>query len=468
MDSLQKKTVAFALYLLFGLFMWGLVNMIDRSDFSGWVDLLVVLVFAQIGIQFLLMKYLRIKVSSLIGFFLLLSYLFHFGHLLLLSTPFRNLQMGLFVIRIVGEDLFRIAITFCLYVMYSLFLGVILSADPAQASTTVTLDNLVEQRDLYMCKIIGNILIITGLPAFLYVTIKRVSAAIMGNYLAIFELRIPSYVNFMSTMLSVGICLAIIGYQNNIRISKGALFFGVSLQSLSMLSGSRGLAVIAVLLYIYIYYGIAEKIDLGKVLFLSLVAYVGLGFVSTLASIRDVGISLEAFYNEFHVFLTSKSPLLVAINEFGGTLLTPAVTIQSVPDRIKPAMGMSYLNSVLNLISVNLGPVRVESFVSLINIGAMGGSFIGELYYNFMGWGIFFSIIIGYIVSRISVKIQNALVQRKYMSIAYYLPFSIGLMWWIRDSFTYLVRISVVGGIFTFGLQFIIKSLLPVRNQDKV
>lgn len=90
----------------------------------------------------------------------------------------------------------------------------------------------------------------------------------------------------------------------------------------------------------------------------------------------------------------------------------------------------------------------------------MGGSYIAETYYNFLYSGLILAVIIGFIVTKVSNKIENIIFDKKYLTIDYYLTFFIGVLWWVRDSFYYLVKISLAGALLYFILQMLTKYLL--------
>ena len=462
MQVSKNKIFSIINYCIFGLLLYIIINIAQNKELQAWIDIVSVILGIMIIIQIIIMRKLQLNIISLIGFFLAFTYIFHFGNVILLSTALKEFELGRLVLRYVEEEVFRDAVMYCFYFIYLLFLGVIFAANHKR---NISLERNIntETFNLKVLKFIGWILFLIGIPAFLYVTYKEVYVAFTVDYKSTLKLQqdsIPSSVNFLSTMMNVGISLLLIGYKKNIQLAKIILLVGVLLQALSTLSGGRGLPTITIVLFIYIYHRFVKKFNISNVITFSFIAYIGLGFLSSIATIRDYGMNVEFLFETLITNLTSENIILLTLNEFGGTLLTPEIAMNSIPREVEPGYGLVYINAFLNLIGVNIGEVHINSFVDLINIGAMGGSYIAETYYNFLYSGLILAVIIGFIVTKVSNKIENIIFDKKYLTIGYYLTFFIGVLWWVRDSFYYLVKISLAGALLYFILQMLTKYLL--------
>ena len=66
----------------------------------------------------------------------------------------------------------------------------------------------------------------------------------------------------------------------------------------------------------------------------------------------------------------------------------------------------------------------------------LGGSYIGELYFNFGWFGILFAIFIGMFVGWTSAKVESAIVQKKWIQLGPYMVLFYSLLWWVRDYFS--------------------------------
>lgn len=457
----KKKIFSFIIYGIFGLLIFSSTILIRDNSLQNWIDIISVILLTLIFIQYFIMKKLNLGIFSFIGIFLMFTYLFHFGNVILLSSPLKSIGLGSFVVNVVGPEYFKDAVIYCLYFVYILFWGVIF-ATKSKNVKKFYLNEEIEASNLMMSRFLGKVLFIFGVPVFLYISFSKLNASFTGDYLDTFEVQqsIPSFLNFLSTMMNVGICLLLIGYKNNLRVARGILLISIFLQIISMFSGSRGIAVIAIVLYLFVYIKIVNKVKLKNIITYLVIGYIGLALISSIRSIRDFGMDLGKIIEEFIVKLTNENLLLTTLNEFGGTLLTPAVAIQSVPNNVDPGYGLTYVNSVANLIGVNIGEIEIGSFVELINIGAMGGSYIGEAYYNFLNLGWLVAFIIGFLICKVSNKIDLYIYIKDYLKIGYYFPLLIAAFWWVRDSFNYFARISIAGALFYYILIVTTKFIL--------
>lgn len=72
---------------------------------------------------------------------------------------------------------------------------------------------------------------------------------------------------------------------------------------------------------------------------------------------------------------------------------------------------------------------------------ALGGSYIAEFYYNF-GWtGLILGILLGFIIARYSIKASSSIKLITLISASTFLSI---LIWFIRDSFSYIPRSAIM------------------------
>lgn len=461
----KKKITLLLIYFTFGLLMYLIMNLIQYSSMNIWIDTVNIILLFLLILQYSFMKKLQIELLSLIGIFLTFTYLFHFGNVILLSSPLKELGLGQLVIKNVDIEIFKSTVSYCLYFVYALFLGVILAANkPLKIKQREQVDEL---RNLKISRIVGYILYIVGFPIFIFISYKNISISATSSYLDIFEFEqtIPSYVKFLKTMMSVGVCLLLIGYKGNMKAVYIIISTSIFLQILSMLSGGRGFAVISIVMYVYIYHKFVKKIVFKNFIFIFIVGYLGMAFLSSLAILRDSGLNLGLIAKNILLKLSSDNLVFSFLNEFGGTLLTPAIVINNIPRIIEPYYGLTYLNGILNLVGLNIGDSRIDSFVNVINIGAMGGSYIGEVYFNFMNASWIIAILIGFLICKASLNVDKINFNGKYINVAYYMPFFVGVNWWVRDSFGYFVKISIVGALLILILKLMVEIIF-IKNKS--
>ncbi|WDC84195.1 hypothetical protein PL321_18425 [Caloramator sp. mosi_1] len=75
------------------------------------------------------------------------------------------------------------------------------------------------------------------------------------------------------------------------------------------------------------------------------------------------------------------------MEEISGTIHTVQITMEKMGNELKYAKGMTYIKSLL-LIFPNIGGILdnilyTSTYGKMLNVPYIGGSYIGEIYYNF-------------------------------------------------------------------------------------
>ena len=121
LDRISFKSSLF-IYLVFGLLLVTILFLSKDTSFQNRVDILTVATLLLLITQLIIMK-INHSASSFLAIFLFLSYFFHFGHLILVSSPFVAMGYGTYVLFVVGETVFLEAITFSILFMYMFYWG---------------------------------------------------------------------------------------------------------------------------------------------------------------------------------------------------------------------------------------------------------------------------------------------------------------------------------------------------------
>lgn len=179
-----------------------------------------------------------------------------------------------------------------------------------------------------------------------------------------------------------------------------------------MSTGARQEKVAFLLVWIYTYFFILNKITLSKVFFLAVACVAGFMFISAIGMIRSsdtvsLGQTLTLIQSG-----TMTNVLGGALGEFGSAFDTLEVAVKYTPSMMDYGYGRSYLAGICSVIPllVNQIPVLAETvtFVSQLpqNITfALGGSFLGELYYNFSWFGVLGTAVVGAFMFRLHTGI---------------------------------------------------------------
>src|SRR5699024_8881835 len=168
---------------------------------------------------------------------------------------------------------------------------------------------------------------------------------------------------------------------------------------LTMINGSRGKQIIIIILLFYVfYYKIDKKIKISFIISTIIIAFFGMVLINTIAEIRLLpSISYSIFFEYFFDSIKN-NPIGEIISEVGSTIQTPYLIIDQVPRRLPYGLGKTFLYSPFTIFP-NLGGI-LQRFIKQINFipqiqgSALGGSYIGELYYNFGNFSFFIAPVV--------------------------------------------------------------------------
>lgn len=218
----------------------------------------------------------------------------------------------------------------------------------------------------------------------------------------------------------------------------------------TMLTGNRGhqvINIIGILLVVFIDSG--KRIPFRKLVVYLLAGFIGLSFIDMIFSVRHEGINF--LVQNFSTVLSDtmeKNILLETLNNFGATVFTVYLVLERVGNTIHPFFGEAFVKSIASIVP-DIGGV-----FSQINKGAIfsrnlntahqiGGSLVGEFYYNFRSLYWLAGIVFGLLYGSLSGNIYKAIREKNYSVLCSTLPLAVYSMWWVRDTIGGVTR-SVV------------------------
>lgn len=297
-------------------------------------------------------------------------------------------------------------------------------------------------------KAIGIAMVILGIFPSVYLDFMRILFYFHGGYQAThsFPLARSGIVNYMAQLWKYGVMILIMVSSKNNKKSIGLLLISIPYIFVSMLSGNRIMAIMFLVTIVIVFHlshrsleRINKKKQLLKVGVLISGVYLTLVFINLINANRS-GESVS--YSRLLL-----SPFSYAIKTLSITISTVVHSVRFFPEQKIIGNGLTYFTSWLTVLP-NFGQF-LEGFakynIFTLNIpepfvANLGGSYIGEIFYNFRYVGIFVSLIFGVGISHFAIQTEKKIKEQNYMSALFYLTVIPFLLQWPRAYFVELVR----------------------------
>lgn len=431
---------------------------------NHWLTKMAILSIFQLIINIYSLYKLGERLFSLSVLFLLFSFVFHFGNIVVYGLNLENKITSNFA-SLVSNNYFRDAVEFALFVQSFIAFGMLLVFFFNKKNMGIS--NLAKGDDekyLSIIRTLGKILVLIGIGPTLYIDIGKLMLFFSSGYVSTYSLYQNGLLIILARLFKIGVFLLIIGNKNKRNIATTILVIMVSYQLLAMLSGNRGRAVVELLGLFYIYTNLVYKIKFKDILKYSVIAYIGVGLINALSKFRltqspdleDLKVSLIDSFQT--------SPIISMLHEFGGTIITVWYSFLFFSGDEFIQYGTNYLLSLFTALPNVMGvldPIHVKA-VYVLKFPAsyrsfLGGSYIGELYYSFKNLGIPFALIIGVFISFLSQKTYQTIVQKKYVLLSIFMIIFPDILWWIRGYFIEIVRYPIWISLIIYGIYTYLK-----------
>ena len=318
---------------------------------------------------------------------------------------------------------------------------------------------------LSYCKYIGIILfIISIIPTVIY-DYTYFSQSINIGY-SLSELSVNyGIIDDLTRLFKISIIFLLIGYKNS---KKSKIIFCISiLYSIIKIwiIGQRGYEFIFIIIITYIYYKYISMLNLKKLLRLILISVVLLSMMNSIVYIRETTnkVSIDQVINN----IAENNIIIEILSEFGSTFYTTELIINNVPQTINFGYGVEYASAFLSIFP-NIGNLnqhlnnvniiyQVKPFVE-DGIG-IGGSFIGEAYYNFSYLIFIFMIFAGYLFFYVYSTIKNKKGNIDFIKVCLILAFYQNLIWLIRDNVMSFPRKCLLEILFPYLIYIVLKKI---------
>ena len=350
----------------------------------------------------------HLPIVSIPNIFLAFSLLFHCGQIIkkafdidgTVPLPFENY---------VGMDIVQLSFWFYLFsqVVFSLFVGLNTKRVHRHQKNHAQ-EN--QKRDVLYY---GKLLVLVGFIPRIYIDAISYVGAMANGYEGAYSLYIPQAVQSLAFFFDAGLFFLLFGWKN-LKQCKWLFLAVIVYKCLMMTTGARQYKVGFLLIWIYAYYFVLYQINLRKKLLLLVAGVIGFIFLSTIGALRTSGATDLAHLVSVMLDGSNGNSLGNALGEFGAAFDTLEVAVASTPDPLNYGYGRSYIEGVLSSI-----PLLVRQIDFLANTTlfleqlpqsitfAFGGSYLGELYYNFSWLGIFGSAVIAVFITKIHNEVSD-------------------------------------------------------------
>ena len=433
----QKKLLLIMVFFLCSVIAIVIGYFIRNTDFATeWLGIITLMNF--ICAEILIYKFS----GSLFNFsniFIIFLYLFHFGHVIIKLFDrdyyFSNLNLE----GLLGRNTFILSELFSLLFVTFCVVGVVFKLENNYGTQFRESD---KNENYNKSKLIftGIVILLIALPIHFRISLQQIQVTAVGDYFDSFNVNVNGIQSAISSFLIIGIIMIMLAFQRNKTILYMIYSISVFYYAWTMMSGGRGQAVIAIILLTFVILKLV-KVSIWKFIILVLLAYVTMKCLTAIAQIRNFGdISIEKILSAMNEV---KNPIVSTLEEFGGTQWTVGLVFKYT-ENDSYSFGTTYLGSFLSILP-NINGIFTEInekaiFTYALKKSYIGGSIIGESYYNFGIFGCIIAYIVGLLVGKISMTIEKIIYKRNYNLFAYYVMPCFGMIWWVRDSFSSVCR----------------------------
>lgn len=314
----------------------------------------------------------------------------------------------------------------------------------------------------------GKILVLIGVIPRLYIDILSLVGARANGYEGVYSIYFPQAIQSIAFFFDAGLFFLLYA-QTDRRKQKFYLVAVIVYKCIMMSTGARQDKVAFLLVWLYVYFFIINKITVKKLALLVVVCIAGFMFISAIGTIRvNDTVSLSQTLSLLQSG-TMNNVIGGALGEFGSAFDTLEVAIKYTPSEIPFGWGKSYVAGLLSIIPLLVNQIpSLAKAVMFVNqlpkhvTFALGGSFLGELFYNFSWFGIIGSFVVGAFIT----KLHNGIVDDSSCDIFYKAWYSIlatAMILFVRGYFTDMMQKLV----WTYIAIYIIRMYLAKRETGK-
>ena len=257
-------------------------------------------------------------------------------------------------------------------------------------------------------KTVATILVLIGILPRLYIDVYRIIVSIKSGYLSTYQIYVPTVLNSLAFLFDSGCFLFLyitFGKRGNTTLFVGMIIY----KFIVMISGARQYAVCYLIVWIVFYFWTLRKATLKSKILLFAFAYLALVVIDFVGTVRTDGFTWE---NLSHILDVKQNTLIGdTLGEFGSAFSSLVVAVRFVPSVTSYGLGNSYIAAILSGVPFIVAKIPIlykgVAYTKLLpNTAAFGGSYLGELYYNYSYFGIIGAFAVGFVIGKIQDTIN--------------------------------------------------------------
>lgn len=430
-----------------------------NDDFPKYAG--VILLF-HIVVSLIALRYCNTNLFNIAGVFLIIAFILHYGQFVLLIFDGYVFYKRNFITRY-PFDIYSIALIKCFIITISLTVGLLLGTSKSQ-QLQMDDSNSNPEYERQKCKRVGLALSILLVPLRLYIDVNRLILSITQGYLSsLHDLDINNMFIVLSRLSTVSIVLFLYGLKKGSKARKIVFFVYATYLLIFMFSGSRLSFIISLVILCMCYFRFEEiKLSWKTIILLIVALLLVTAFMAAAREYRyyNLGnnVSISSFLEVFSRKLTTENSILQELEELGQSFYTCSAAVDHV-ERYGYAHGKSYFLGIATVLPNFAGVINELDVMSsytrtmqAMGIHAdyvnIGGSFIGEIIYNFAYIFPLFAFFVGLIVAKFSIRFDERIKEdsARY-SFVYSVCIMMAILEWSRDTFSASVRYFAWGCI---------------------
>lgn len=307
--------------------------------------------------------------------------------------------------------------------------------------------------------LIGAALIVIGIIPKLSINYSQLLASQQKGYLNSYTINLAGR-GTLATFVYSGIMILLFAFRDKKVICSCIFLISALYEMIFMFSGNRYMSLSLLICMFLIYFRCVNKknrVKAGQIFIVVFIAFVGVAFLNTIREIRLNSGSVNMFMEVF-LYQLKNNPIISLGLEMGGTMNTVILSIERFPASIDYAWGKTFTSFILSVFKLNSDAQRNYLYY-IYNFSAhesLGGSFIGELYYNFSYLGAVGGIIFGVITAKIEYMFEE--IERNRFSAILTFPLMLYSFSYIRGYFD-AYRIAIYHIVVIFILERMLKKV---------